>query len=227
MLSIIVPTYNEKNNLSELTARIKAQVSDAEMIVVDDNSPDGTADFARHLGLKVLVRPTRQGLASAVIDGFKISRGDVICVMDADLSHPPEVIPEMLRIIRSGAADLVIGSRLVPGGGSRDWSWYRKAFSELARMPAKPLTDIKDFTSGFFMLKKSVIDGVELNPIGFKICLEIIAKGKYQKVIEVPYIFADRRGGKSKMGPFEITEYFVQLGLLYKDALLGRLRKRD
>ncbi len=226
MLSIIVPTYNEKSNLSELTSRIRSLAKDAEIIIVDDNSPDGTADFARHLGLKVLVRPTRQGLASAVIDGFKIARGDILCVLDADLSHPPEIIPEMLRMIKSEEADLVIGSRLVKGGGSRDWTWYRRLFSQFARLPAQPLTGIRDITSGYFMLKKSVIDGVELNPIGFKICLEIIAKGKYKKAAEVPIIFADRQVGRSKMGAIEIAEYFLQLGLLYKDAMLGKLRRR-
>ncbi|HTY12809.1 MAG TPA: polyprenol monophosphomannose synthase [Candidatus Omnitrophota bacterium] len=226
MLSIIVPTYNEKNNLSELTTRIKSQVKDAEVIVVDDNSPDGTADFARHLGVKVLVRPTRQGLASAVLDGFKIARGDILCVMDADLSHPPEIIPEMLDLIKSGQADLVVGSRLVKGGGSLDWTWYRKLASLIARLPARPLTTVRDNTSGYFMLKRSVIDGVALNPIGFKICLEVLAKGKYKKAVEVPIIFADRGAGSSKLGMIEATEYLFQLGLLYKDAVLGKLRKR-
>ena len=226
MLSIIVPTYNEKNNLSELVSRIKTAAKDAEIIIVDDNSPDGTADFARHLGLKVLVRPTRQGLASAVIEGFKIAKGDLICVMDADLSHPPEVLPEMIELIKSGRSDFVIGSRLVKGGGSRDWTWYRRLFSEAARLPARPLTTIKDITSGFFMLKRSVIEGVKLNPIGFKICLEIITKGKYKNPTEVPIIFADRQGGRSKMGVVEIAEYFIQLGMLYSDSLFGRLKKR-
>jgi dolichol-phosphate mannosyltransferase len=226
MLSLIVPTYNEKNNLSELCARIKTVVGDAEIIIVDDNSPDGTADFARHLGLKVLVRPTRQGLASAVIEGFKIAKGDTLCVMDADLSHPPEVLPEMMSLIKSGKSDFVIGSRLVPGGGARDWVWFRRLFSEIARFPARPLTKIKDITSGFFMLKRSVIEGVDLNPIGFKICLEIITKGKYKSAAEVPIVFADRHGGKSKMGAVEIFEYFLQLGLLYSDAFFGKLKKR-
>lgn len=227
MLSIILPTYNEKNNLSELSGRIKTIIPDAEIIVVDDNSPDGTADFARHLGLKVILRPTRQGLASAVIDGFRLARGDVVCVMDADLSHPPEVIPEMLELIRSGKADLVVGSRLVKGGGARDWTWFKRFISDLARLPACLLTNIKDTTSGFFMLKRSVLEGVNLNPIGYKILLEIIAKGKYRNSAEVPIIFADRKGSKSKMGPVEMGEYLFQLGMLYFDSLIGKIKKRS
>ncbi|KAF0135059.1 MAG: dolichol monophosphate mannose synthase [Candidatus Saganbacteria bacterium] len=226
MLSIIIPTYNEKNNLSELVSRLKAISQDLELIVIDDNSPDGTAEFARHLGLKVIVRPTREGLSSAVIDGFKIAKGTIICVLDADLSHPPEVIPEMLEKIKSGQADFVIGSRFVPGGGSRNWSFMKKLFSELARLAAKPLTDIKDFTSGFFMLKRSVVEGVTLNPIGFKICLEIITKGKYKNAVEVPIVFADCSITKSKMGIAEIFEYFIQVGLLYVDKITGKTKRR-
>jgi len=227
MLSIIIPTYNEKNNLSELYARLNTVAKDAEVIIIDDNSPDGTADFARRMGIKVLVRPTRQGLASAVIDGFKLAKGDIVCVMDADLSHPPEVIPEMIELIKSGKADLVVGSRLVRGGGSRDWTWLKRFMSDLARLPARLLTDVKDVTSGFFMLKRSVIESVELNPIGYKILLEIIAKGKYKKTAEVPIIFADRLGSKSKMGMVEMGEYLFQVGMLYADSFLGKIKKRS
>ncbi|MFA4967687.1 MAG: polyprenol monophosphomannose synthase [Candidatus Margulisiibacteriota bacterium] len=227
MLSIIIPTYNEKNNLSELYARLNTVAKDAEVLIIDDNSPDGTAEFARHLGIKVLVRPTRQGLASAVIEGFKLAKGDVFCVMDADLSHPPEIIPGMLELIKSGKADLVVGSRLVKGGGSRDWTWGKRFLSDLARFPARLLTNVKDVTSGYFMIKRSVIEGIHLNPIGYKILLEIIVKGKYRASAEVPIIFADRLGSKSKMGLVEMGEYLFQVGMLYADSLLGKIKKRS
>jgi dolichol-phosphate mannosyltransferase len=226
MLSIIIPTYNEKNNLAELVDRLKNISSEAEILVIDDNSPDGTGEFARHLGLKVLIRPGQAGLASAVLEGFKLARGDILCVMDADLSHPPEILPEMLRLIKSGSADLVVGSRLVRGGGTPRWAWYQRLISDLARWPARLLTDIRDVTSGFFMVKRSVIEGIKINPIGYKILLEILAKGKYQKAVEVPIIFADRTGSKSKLGLRASGEYLLQLTMLYGDKLLGRIKER-
>lgn len=218
MLSIIIPTLNERNNLEELISRIRKAVSaDTEIIIVDDNSKDGTVELAKSLGLTVLARPGKLGLSSAVIDGFKIAKGDILAVMDADLQHPPEVLPKMLEWINSGKAELIIGSRLVPGGGSKDWPWYRKIISLVARIPAMPLTKVKDLTSGLFMLKREVIDGVVLNPIGFKIGLEIICKGKYSKIEEYPIMFGDRHGGQSKLGNKQIFEYLIQLIELYKN----------
>lgn len=227
MLSIIIPTYNEKNNLAELADRLKNAAPEAEIIIIDDNSPDGTGEFARHLGLKVLIRPGREGLASAVLEGFKLAHGDILCVMDADLSHPPEILPEMLRLIRSGSAELVVGSRLVSGGGQADWSFTRRMLSNIARWPARLLTDIKDVTSGFFMVKRAVIEGSKINPIGYKILLEILAKGKYKKALEIPIIFADRSGSKSKMGLRATGEYLLQLTMLYGDKMLGKLKERS
>jgi dolichol-phosphate mannosyltransferase len=146
--------------------------------------------------------------------------------MDADLSHPPEILPEMLRLIKSGSADLVVGSRLVRGGGTPRWAWYQRLISDLARWPARLLTDIKDVTSGFFMVKRAAIEGIKINPIGYKILLEILAKGKFQKAVEVPIIFADRTGSKSKMGLKTTGEYLLQLTMLYGDKLLGKLKER-
>ncbi|NQU17520.1 MAG: polyprenol monophosphomannose synthase [Candidatus Saganbacteria bacterium] len=222
MLSIIVPTYNERKNLKELCERIfKVVPNDTELIIVDDNSEDGTIELAKHLSQKsnitILSRPGRMGLSSAVIDGFKIAKGNILAVMDADLQHPPEALPKMLARIQGKKADFVIGSRLVKGGGSKDWPWYRKIISLVARIPAMPLTKIKDLTSGLFMLKKEVIDGVKLNPIGFKICLEIICKGNYKNIEEFPIMFGERRGGKSKLGNRQIFEYLVQLKELYRN----------
>ena len=227
MLSIIIPTYNEKNHLAELADRLKNAAPEAEIIIIDDNSPDGTGEFARHLGLKVLIRPGREGLASAVLEGFKLAHGDILCVMDADLSHPPEILPEMLRLIKSGSAEVVVGSRLVRGGGTPRWAWWQRLISDVARWPARLITDLKDVTSGFFMVKRSVIEGIKINPIGYKILLEILAKGKFQKAVEVPIIFADRTGSRSKMGFKTTGEYLLQLTMLYGDKLLGKLKERS
>ncbi len=226
MLSIVIPTYNEKKNLAELSDRIKAAAPNSEIIIVDDNSPDGTASFAQNLGLTTIIRPEKLGLASAVLDGIKLAKGDIICVMDGDLSHPPEDIPQMLEKIKNENADIVVGSRLVRGGGQRDWNSVNKFISYIARWPAGFLTKVKDTTSGFFMFKKSVISQVTLNPLGYKICLEILAKGKYTKAVEVPIIFANRSESKSKLGLKEILEYYGQIALLYKDQLTNKLGKR-
>ncbi len=223
MLSIIIPTYNEKDNVEKLVKRIFTSLEDAEIkgeiIIIDDNSPDGTADVAESLGktydIKVIRRSGKLGLASAVIEGFESATYDVLAVMDADLSHPPEVLPKMFYYIKSGDAQIVIGSRLVAGGGSTNWPWYRRFVSWVARTLAKPITPVRDLTSGFFMLKRSVIEGVKLNPIGFKICLEVLAKGKYDTVKEVPIMFHDRGAGKSKLGIRHIFAYLRQLLLLY------------
>lgn len=233
MLSIIVPTYNESKNIEGLLTKIFAVLKPSylqyEVIVVDDNSPDQTAEIAEALkskfDLKVVKRPRRISLASAVINGFKVATGDILCVMDADLSHPPEAILEMFKAINAGA-DVVIGSRCIPEGGATNWPWFRRIISSFAQLLAKPITHVNDNTSGFFMIKKSVLEGADLNPIGFKILLEILAKGNYSKAQEVPIVFNDREGGKSKLGAKQVLEYLKQLGLIYYGIFSGKLKRR-
>jgi dolichol-phosphate mannosyltransferase len=233
MLSIIVPTYNESKNIEELLTKIYSVLKPSyvpfEVIVVDDNSPDGTAQIVEALkskfDIKVVSRPRKISLSSAVLNGFKVAKGDIFCVMDADLSHPPEAIPEMYKQISSGA-DLVIGSRLVAEGGATNWPWYRRFISKFAQSLASPITRVKDNTSGFFMMKKQVLEGAEINPIGFKILLEVLVKGRYSKVVELPIIFNDRGGGKSKMGSKQVIEYLKQLALLYYGLFTGKIKMR-
>lgn len=230
MLSIIVPTYNERKNVEELAKRVfdalKPHYIKYELVIVDDNSPDGTAEHAEQLkskyDIQIIHRPKKVSLASAVINGFRLAQGNVFCVMDADLSHPPEVLFEMYKKIEKGDTDIVVGSRLVPGGGAEKWPWYRRIISIVAQSLARPLTSVKDNTSGFFMLRKEVLEGADLSPIGFKILLEILAKGKYNKVEEYPIVFADREGGKSKLGAKQVAEYLKQLGQIY----LGRIKRK-
>jgi dolichol-phosphate mannosyltransferase len=123
-------------------------------------------------------------------------------------------------------ADIVIGSRCIPEGGATNWPWYRRSISRIAQLLAKPLTKVNDNTSGFFMLKKSVLDGADINPIGFKILLEVLIKGKYSKVKELPIIFNDREGGKSKLGSKQVFEYLKQLGLIYWGIFTGKIKRR-
>ena len=193
-----------------------------ELIVVDDGSPDGTADLAESYAdkhpVRVVRRPGKAGLASAVLAGFAQARGDVLVVMDADLSHPPEAVPRLVSAIDEGA-DLAVGSRYVTGGGTEDWPLKRRIVSRAACLMGNVLVPIRDCTSGFFAIRKSALDGVKLNPIGFKIGFEVMARGRYKKAVEVPYVFRDRELGKSKFGRREILQYLVQLGQVARDRV--------
>lgn len=196
-----------------------------ELIVVDDGSPDGTADLAESYAdthpVRVVRRPGKAGLASAVLAGFAEARGDVLVVMDADLSHPPEAVPRLASAIEEGA-DLAVGSRYVTGGGTEDWPLKRRVVSRAACLMGNVLVPIRDCTSGFFAIRRSALDGVKLNPIGFKIGFEVMARGRYKKAVEVPYVFRDREHGKSKFGRREVMQYVVQLGQVARDKLLRR-----
>lgn len=183
--------------------------------MVDDNSPDGTAELAQLLAeskpLRVILRKEKHGLGSAILDGIHAAQSPIICVMDADLSHPPEAVPEMYKIIKSGTAQLVIGSRVVPQGGTSKWIWYRKFIHWVARSLGSFLTPIKDITSGFFMFDKNIIQGIKLESRSWKIALEIIVKGKYLHAEEYPIVFVEREAGKSKMRMREIFSYLGHL----------------
>jgi dolichol-phosphate mannosyltransferase len=193
-----------------------------ELIVVDDGSPDGTADLAESYApahpVRVVRRPGKAGLASAVLAGFAQARGDVLLVMDADLSHPPEAVPRLVAAIDDGA-ELAVGSRYVSGGGTEDWPLKRRIVSRAACLMGNVLVPVRDCTSGFFAIRRSAIDGVKLNPIGFKIGFEVMARARYKKVVEVPYVFRDRELGSSKFGRREIVQYLVQLGQVARDRV--------
>jgi len=167
-------------------------------------------------------RAGKLGLASAVVAGFAAAKGDVLLVMDADLSHPPDVAPRLADAIGSGA-DLAVGSRYVAGGGTKDWPFRRRVVSRIACLMGNALVPVRDSTSGFFAIRRSVIDGVTLNPIGFKIGFEVMARGRYKKAVEVPYVFRDRELGKSKFGQREIGQYLIQLGQVARDRVLRRV----
>jgi len=209
MLSLVTPTYNERENLPTLVERAHKSLGgyDYELIVVDDNSPDGTAQLARDLSanypIKVVCRNNEKGLASAVVAGFNQAKGDVLGVIDADLQHPPERIPQLLAEINSGA-DVAIASRYVPEGGISGWSLKRKIMSRAATLLARTLLPsvgrVKDPLSGFFLLRRKVIEGVELKPTGYKILLEVLARGRADGIKEVPYTFGERLGGRSNLG---------------------------
>ena len=218
--SLIVPTYCESQNIAILVERVHQSLSSYsyELVVVDDNSPDGTSEIANSLSqqypVRVITRRNERGLASAVVEGFKHARGDILGVIDDDLQHPPEVIPELLETVMSGA-DVVIASRYVEGGGSEGWSASRKIISKGSKLLAQVLLSsargIKDPLSGFFLLRREVIDGVELSPTGYKILLEVLVKGKAREIAEVPYIFRVRERGTSNLTSGEGIRYLKHL----------------
>jgi dolichol-phosphate mannosyltransferase len=227
---VVVPTYNERDNIVELIRRVDNALKgiDYEVVVVDDNSPDGTADVAEGLSkdypVRVVRRPGKLGLATAVLDGVRSSRGDYVVVMDADLQHPPEVIPKMYEELIKGY-DIVIASRYVVGGSVGGWGLTRRLISKTAILIAKLLIPkvrgIEDPISGFFMFRKEVLEGVSLSPKGFKILLEVLVKGRYSRVSEVPYTFGVRVRGTSKLSSKELINYITHLLTLtpYKTLL--------
>ena len=219
-ISIIIPTYNEKDNIAPLVARIHQALSgyNYEILLVDDGSKDGTIEVASSLAsrypIKVIVRQKERGLATAVVHGLKFATGEIIGVMDADLQHPPEVIPELLKALQGGV-DMVVASRYVEGGGCRHWGLSRKVISRAALMLSHlllPATrQVKDPLSGFFMFRRQNIAPAKLKPIGYKISLEIMLAGRFQRVVEVPYVFEDRSAGKSKLRPQQQIDYLRHL----------------
>jgi dolichol-phosphate mannosyltransferase len=221
--SVIVPTYNEAKTLPLLVPRVRAALPDAEIVVVDDGSGDGTADVARGLGARVVERKDERGLSTAVLRGLSEASCDVCVVMDADLSHPPEAIPALVKAVEDGA-EVAVGSRYVPGGDIDRWTLLRRLTSKAGTALARPLTAVRDPLAGFFCLRKGALKGVELKPRGFKILLEILARTRARRTVEVPIVFADRAAGESKFGPRERREYARQLWSLYRDLNAWPLR---
>ena len=228
--TIVIPTYNEAGGIERLLraldAAFKEHGLDGEIIVVDDNSPDGTGAIVDRLSselpVRALHRPGKLGLSSGVIDGWKAARKEsrALGAMDADFSHDIAALPKMVEALASGQYGLAVGSRYVPGGGIANWPKRRILTSRVACMLARPLTAVKDVTSGYILVKREAIEGVELDPIGFKIGLEVIAKGHYGKAIEIPYVFTDRVVGESKLNQKEIFNYLKQLRKLYMARIL-------
>jgi len=224
-VSVIVPTYNEKENIKPLIERVHQALAgyEHEILIVDDNSKDGTAEAAEELTrtypVKVLVRKDERGLGTAVVHGVKNSSGNLIVVMDADLQHPPEVVPVLVKALQCGA-DFVVASRYIPGGGVPNWGLFRRIVSKTAIAIAHvllPITrKIKDATSGFFAFQREGIAGAELRPIGYKIMLEILVEGKFNSTLEVPYIFKERSTGISKFNTRQQVEYLRHLFSMMK-----------
>lgn len=224
MISVVIPTYKEAGSIQDVIRRCGTALAGSgeeyELIVVDDNSGDGTAELAEQLSsefhVRVLRRAGRLGLATAVVDGWKLAQGDLLGVIDADLQHPPEILVALAAALRQSNADLAIASRYTAGGGTSDWEFIRRVISGGAThlaasvLPLK-LSAISDPMSGMFVVRAAAISGVELSPLGYKILLEVLARGRTGHVAEVAYQFEERTRGASKLGARQYAEYLAHL----------------
>jgi dolichol-phosphate mannosyltransferase len=226
-VSLVLPTYNERLCLEKLHTRIDQTLSPYrhEVIVVDDSSPDGTADvvrdFARLGPYRLISRPPKSGLSSAVLEGCHAATGAVVVVMDADGSHPPEQLPALIEAVRTGPVEFALGSRRVPGGSDEGPPVLRWIISRVATLLARPLTTVHDPMSGFFAVRRDVLSRGTLNPTGFKIALEILVKCQPSPVVEVPFQFGERLAGQSKLGPNIIASYGRHVLRLYRWRFFG------
>ncbi|HOV60531.1 MAG TPA: glycosyltransferase family 2 protein [Candidatus Hydrogenedentes bacterium] len=218
-VTVIIPTYQEAENLPELFRRLAAvrerSLPAMDALVMDDDSGDGTPDVVAGLALpwvRLVTRKENRGLSPAVVDGFRLAGGEIIAVMDADLSHPPESLSDLVAAILAGA-DFAIGSRYVPGAGTAEnWGWFRWLNSRVATLLARPFTSVSDPMSGFFAFPRRILEtGAPLNPIGYKIGLEVLVKCRCERVVEVPIFFDQRHKGQSKLSFREQWRYLLHL----------------
>jgi dolichol-phosphate mannosyltransferase len=259
-LSVIVPTYNESENILHLLRSIIKNIPSSlvsEIIVVDDNSPDRTGEIVETYSLelldnlvnvannkpdlsqcsiKVLHRAEKKGLIPAILEGISYSKGRYILVMDADFSHSPERIPEMVAELEDSGIDMVVASRYMKGGSIIGWPLRRRLISKGAVKIAKyglPIQkEVEDPMSGFFALKRHIIEGIKIEGEGYKILLEILVKTKDIRVKEIPYMFTDRRAGKSKLDKGVMLDYVKAVYHLYRYGqksakVISRLKKEE
>lgn len=234
-LAVVIPTFNETANVRALLDRLSIALAGIswEAIFVDDNSPDGTAESIRAIGqyssrVRVLLRIGRRGLSSAVIEGMLATSAPVIAVMDADLQHDETILPQLYRAVAEEGKDLAVGTRYAEGGGVGDWNARRHAASRIATKISHLMTgvELSDPMSGFFAISREALMEAlpRVSGVGFKILLDIAASPpRAFSVAEIPYRFATREAGDSKMGPLVVAEY---LGLLVEKKSGGVLTPR-
>jgi dolichol-phosphate mannosyltransferase len=232
-VSIIVPTHNEAENIEGLVSQIVASaVPFHEILFVDDDSTDGTRDVIRSLAARHPVRFIEQdraqsGLAAAIMSGAEAAKGDFLVIMDADLSHPPERINDLLAPLLAGRGDMVIGSRYINGGTTPGWPLWRRMLSRAGSALAYPLTGVHDSMSGFFAIARSRLLQIAPPTIGFKIAFETIVRaGSGLRVREIPVEFRDRARGQSKMS-FGIALRFFRRWLIAVFRRFLGLASRD
>ena len=230
-VSIIIPTYNESENIIQVLKSIGEHLPEdiaVEAIVVDDNSPDGTGkivdDYINdeqnkiEYTVDIIHRKTKSGLSSAILGGIEHSSGETIVVMDSDFSHPPKIIPRLIEEIKISKCDIVIASRFVTGGAIKGWSIKRKLISKTAKGIAKAGLGVNesDPMSGFFAFRRKILEGIKLDAIGYKVLLEILVKTKDVKIKEIPYTFTNRTLGSSKLDSSTMLDYVRAVWKLYR-----------
>ena len=250
LLSVIIPTYNESENILDVIKSIKHNIPNnipSEIIIVDDNSPDGTGNIVENYlskmdnpneriqnnynnyisestnykdcSVRVVHRPTKSGLISAILEGIDSSRGQNILIMDADFSHPPETIPRLISALLQDPSCIVVASRYINGGSVKGWPFKRRVMSNGATQIARRglrVCNIKDPMSGFFAFPRHVIENIKVDTKGYKILLEILVKNKDTNVKEIPYTFINRKFGESKLNLNVMTDYFKAVLHLYR-----------
>jgi dolichol-phosphate mannosyltransferase len=239
--SIIIPTYNESENILRLISEIEKNLPTSdftEIVIVDDNSPDGTGKLVenyinqqesktekessaktRNYRVKIVNRSGKNGLIPAIMDGVKQSSGKNVIIMDADFSHPPEVVPRMMQELKLNPNCIIIGSRYVEGGKVVGWPKKRRVLSMGASILARfglNVRRVKDPMSGLFALPRDLIQNISIATKGYKILLEILVKNKETPTKEIPYTFVDRQSGKSKMDRNVIMNYAEAIWQLYR-----------
>jgi dolichol-phosphate mannosyltransferase len=230
---IVVPTYNERGNVRDIAGRLLAALPSVELLFVDDNSPDGTGAVLDELAaaeprIHVMHRAGKLGLGTAYIEGFGwgLARGyEYLFEMDADGSHDPAYLPQMLGLAEDGA-DVVVGSRYVPGGGTQNWGVGRKLVSRGGSLYARTIlgVELRDVTAGFMCWRRAALEAIDLSTItsngySFQIEMKFRALGKHLRVVETPILFVDRRVGQSKMSRAIFFEALLQV---WKLRLRGR-----
>ena len=217
-VSLITPTFNEKENIALLAAEIfevigQEQDIDLELIVVDDKSPDGTGEAAEKLKgtypMQVIHRAGKLGLGSAVMEGFALSQREYVGVIDADLSHDPIELPRLIHGLSQH--DITIGSRFGATSKVEEWAWHRRAISMVGVSMARCLTGVEDPLSGYFFVKRPVLADLELTSSGYKILLEILAKGTYESHLSIPIFFRNRQFSSSKLNWKEHLLFLKQI----------------
>ncbi|MEH2076197.1 MAG: glycosyltransferase [Nostoc sp.] len=240
-LSLVIPTYKERDNIKNVVSILSQLLDESipgnyELIVVDDDSPDRTWEIAQSLTqeypqLRVMRRQQERGLSSAVIRGWQAATGNVLGVIDGDLQHPPEVLMQLLRSVEQGA-DLAVASRHVEGGGVSSWSVVRRFLSRGAQLLGLVILPgvlgrVSDPMSGYFMVRRSAIANAKLNPVGYKILLEVIGRGKVDQVAEVGYVFCERKEGESKVTWKQYIDYIHHLvRLRLSTGRVGRFSRK-
>lgn len=228
-LSIVIPTYNEKDNIEKLVQEIERALSGIayEIVFVDDSKDDTPIVIQsmqdKYPYISLYHRENEKGLATAVLLGFSKAQGKYLAVMDADLQHPPMILRSMYAVVKTQNADFCIPSRFIFDGSDGGLNLYRKIVSGTARYMGKimlsSLRKISDPTSGLFMFKKSVIEDADLRPVGWKIMVEVLAMADYHTVYEIPYRFSPRNAGESKLSTKVTLEYIRQLfGLIRRET---------